>query len=72
LPASGNAPVRFTDPVTQREYVLLPAETYDRLQAVLEDGLDMQQVGALVEANAREEDIGDPLLEIYQEDRNSP
>jgi hypothetical protein len=72
LPTSADAPLRFTDPFTQREYVLLPAEAYDRLQAALDDGLDRRQVGALVEANMREEDAGDPLLELYQQDRKKP
>jgi hypothetical protein len=48
------------------DYVVLKAEVYERLRAALDDGLDMAQVGALVEAAMREEDAGDPLLESYQ------
>ncbi len=47
-------------------YIVLKAEVYERLRAVVDDGLDMTQVGALVEAVMREEDAGDPLLESYQ------
>ena len=32
------------------DYVILKAEVYDRIRAVVDDGLDMTQVGALVEA----------------------
>jgi hypothetical protein len=51
------------------DYVVLKAEVYDRLQAVWDDGLDMAQVGALVEAVMSEDDARDPLLETYQSDR---
>ena len=62
-------PVRFTDPDTGREYVILRADVFDRMHALLDDSLDMRQVGALVEENMREEDEGDPLLEWYQQYR---
>jgi hypothetical protein len=68
--ACGDAPLRLTDPETKRQYVLLPAEVYDRLRALFDDGPDMRQVGALVEQNMREEDAGDPLLDGYQRYRN--
>jgi hypothetical protein len=48
------------------DYVVLKAEAYDRLRMVVDEGLDMSQVGALVEAAMSEEDAGDPLLESYQ------
>ena len=48
------------------DYVVLKTEVYDRLRAALDDGLDMAQVGSLVEAAMREEDSVDPLLESYQ------
>ena len=43
------------------DYVVLKAEVYDRLRAAADDGLDMIQVGSLVESTMREEDAGDPL-----------
>jgi len=67
LESHPDAPLRLADPDTRREYVVLRAEVYERLRAILEDGLDMRQVGALVEANMREEDAGDPLLASYQQ-----
>ncbi|MHB1560955.1 MAG: hypothetical protein ACYC61_26170 [Isosphaeraceae bacterium] len=48
----------------------IQAETYDRLQAVVEDGLDLSQVGVLVESAMMEEDAGDPWLESYQVHRS--
>ena len=48
------------------DYVVLKVEVYERLRAVVDDGLDMGQVGALVEAAMREEDAGAPLLDSYQ------
>jgi hypothetical protein len=52
------------------DYVVLRAEVYERLRAALDDGLDMAQVGSLVEAAMRDEDAGDPLLESYQRYRS--
>ncbi len=48
------------------DYVVLKAEVYEWLRAVVDDGLDMGQVGALVEATMSEDDAGDPLLDSYQ------
>jgi hypothetical protein len=39
---------------------------YEKLESLLDDGLTMRQVGALVEAAMREEDEDDPSLESYQ------
>ena len=47
-------------------FVVLAAEDYDRLRAVLDDGSDMARVGALVDSAMKEEDADDPLLESYQ------
>jgi hypothetical protein len=51
------------------DYVVLKAEVYDRLRMAWDDGLDMAQVGSLVDAAMRDEDVGDPLLDSYQRDR---
>jgi hypothetical protein len=59
-------PCQVIDPRTKRTYVLLGVEAYEQMKALLEDGLDMRQVGALVNENMREYDEGDPLLEGYQ------
>ena len=63
---------RAIDPKTKREYVLVPAELYDRLKTVFDgDGLDMRQVSALVEEAMRELDADDPSLDSYQKYRTS-
>ena len=45
---------------------------YQRFRRLLEeedDGLDMRQVGMLIEEAMREDDANDPLLESYQKYR---
>ena len=45
LRAAATNPVRITDPETRRDYVVLPAEVYDRLQALAaEDPLNTREV----------------------------
>jgi hypothetical protein len=34
---AGEDPVRIEDPVTQTEYVILKADVYDRIQAMIDD-----------------------------------
>jgi hypothetical protein len=64
---------RAIDPQTKQEYVLVPAELYDRLKTIFDgDGLDMGQVSVLVERAMRELDADDPSLESYQKYRTSP
>ena len=65
-------PVRAIDPDTRKEYVLVPADVYERMRAIVEeDGLDMRQVASLVERSMREDDFEDPSLESYQKYRSS-
>jgi hypothetical protein len=63
-----NAELRMIDPRTRKEYVLIDAKTYERIQALLveEEDLDMRHVAALVEEAMREDDADDPALEYYQ------
>ena len=42
------------------DYVVVKAEVYDRLRAATDDGLDMTQVGSLVESAMRDEDAEIP------------
>ena len=67
-------PLRLVDPRTKRTYVLLPAEVYERVKAVLddEDELDGVDVGRLIGEALREDDENDPLLESYQKYKDSP
>lgn len=59
---------RFVDPRNHKTYVLVGADTYERLEAILAEdvGLDMKQVAVLVDVAMREEDAGDETLEFYQ------
>lgn len=67
-------PPRLVDPDTNETYVLIKAEVYERVRRLLEDedGLDMRQVGILIEEAMREDDANDPLLESYQHYRGRP
>jgi hypothetical protein len=69
LDAQQGEPVRLIDPRTRRVYVLLPAEVFERVRALLDDGLDSRQVGILVEQTMSEYDAEDPLLDSYQKYR---
>jgi hypothetical protein len=65
-------PARALDPETKVEYVLVRADLYERMKAILEEGgLEMRQVAALVEQAMREDDANDPLLESYDKYRTS-
>jgi hypothetical protein len=68
-------PVRVRDPQTNETYVLIKADVYERFRRLLEDeddGLDMRQVGLLIEEAMREDDANDPLLESYQDYKRRP
>jgi hypothetical protein len=56
------------DPRTQKTYVLVRADVYERIQGLLaaDEGLDMRQVATLVERAMQEDDADDPTLEFYQ------
>jgi hypothetical protein len=62
-------PPRLIDPRTKKAYVLLGAEVYERISNLLadDDGLDMRQVGLLVDRAMQEDDEGDPSLQYYQD-----
>jgi hypothetical protein len=67
---AGEAPVRVEDPETNDAYYLVKEDVFDRLRTVFDDGLDMKQVGILVDAAMREDDVDDPLLDSYQKYRS--
>ncbi len=72
LHAADQAPVRVTDPETQREYVLVPAGLYDRLHEIVDDEFDPQEAYPLIDKIMAEDDANDPLLESYQKYRKQP
>jgi hypothetical protein len=62
-------PVRITSPEVGADCVLVRADVYERVRALFDDGLSMEQVGALVEQNMRDDDQNDPLIDSYQQYR---
>jgi hypothetical protein len=62
-------PAQVLDPRTNKTYVLIAAEAYERIKGLLmqDDGLSMRQVAVLVERAMREDDAADPTLEFYQQ-----
>lgn len=67
--AAAESPLRLLDRSANREYVLVPAELYERVRSLLEDGLDRRDVARLVERAMAEYDAADPLLDGYQKYR---
>lgn len=60
-------PVRLADPTTGRAYVLLAAEQYENLRALLEsEEFDPRETYPFVDAVMSEDDKNDPALESYQ------
>ncbi len=66
---AGGTPLHLTDPETDETYYLVKGAVFDRFKSVLDDGLDMREVGFLVDHAMREDDAGDPLLDSYQKYR---
>lgn len=52
--------------IESTECVVVCADVFQRVKAVLDDGLDAEQIGRLVDANMRDDDLADPLLDSYQ------
>jgi hypothetical protein len=55
------------DPKTQARYVLVRAEAFRRLRALLEE--DMPDIAPLINEVMAEDDADDPYLEAYQQYR---
>jgi hypothetical protein len=58
-------PVRAIDPATNVEYVLVPAELYERLRALLSEET-VVATAELVDRVMAEDDANDPHLQSYQ------
>ncbi len=65
---ASSEPPRLIDLRTNKTYVLIAAEAYERIKGFLGEGEDltMQQVAILVERAMKEDDADDPTLEFYQ------
>jgi hypothetical protein len=61
---NGTEFVRLLDPATKVEYVLIRAEVYDRLKALLD--VDMPDAAPLINELMTEDDAKDPYLDSYQ------
>ena len=73
LDAGREEPLRLVDPRNRASYVLVRADIFERMKALVQDdGLDMRQVAVLVDGAMREEDADDPALESYQRYRTQP
>ena len=57
------------DPDIGTECVLVRADVFDRVKSLLDDSISFEQVGALVHAAMKDEDLDDPLLDSYQKYR---
>ena len=64
LMKNGTEPTHVIDRVTNVQYVLVRAEAYQRLKALLDD--DMPDTAALMNEMMAEDDAKDPYLESYQ------
>jgi hypothetical protein len=64
LAESGQAPVRLMDPNTQREYIMLPADVYVRLESLLGDDIDPATVYPAID-RAFAEGWNDPKMDDY-------
>jgi hypothetical protein len=56
VPASQGQPVRLSDPDTDAEYVVLPAQVYDQMQELLSVGTQLagdERQGLLVKSLSR-------------------
>jgi hypothetical protein len=68
LAAAGEGPVRLTDPETRTEYVLLPAERYDRLVTDFDDDplTDADRLHLIRHAGERA-GWDDPEMHVYDQ-----
>lgn len=57
------------DPDIGTECVILRADIFDRVKALLDDNVSFEQVGILVNDAMKEDDFNDPLLDSYQKYR---
>ena len=64
-------PISVVDPTTQTTYVLVRAEVFEQMQALLGD-FDIRETYAAQEAVASEAGWKDPELDIYNDDRHQP
>lgn len=64
LEKNGAEPPRAIDRASKIEYVLVRAEVYKRLEALLQD--DLPDAATLINEVMADDDANDPYLESYQ------
>jgi hypothetical protein len=62
---SGGAPPRLVDPGTNRQYVLLEADAYDRLQSAFATDIDPRDLYPSLERTLQDEGWNDPHMDDY-------
>lgn len=66
LEARGDGPVRIHDGQTNKTYVLLPAELYERVQGLIESaGLSLAEKRQLLAEAGRRAGWQDPEMDVY-------
>ncbi|HEV3443048.1 MAG TPA: hypothetical protein VG099_00330 [Gemmataceae bacterium] len=63
----GSQPARAFDPLTKETYVLVRADVFERIKAVLEPDFDIREAYPLMDALAAKEGWADPAMDIYDD-----
>jgi hypothetical protein len=66
IAAQREEPPRVINPRTQEAFVLLRAEVYERLRALLDGEFDPREAYPFIDRAMAEDDANDPCLEKYQ------
>jgi hypothetical protein len=65
---SGEEPVRLVDPATNRTYVLISQEQYERLRLLFEnDRMSLEEQRQLLRAAGRRAGWDDPEMDMYND-----
>jgi hypothetical protein len=68
IKAHPDAPVELMDPTTHSRYVLIPAETYERIKALLTtDEFHIEEGYPLMDQVAAQEGWNDPAMDAYDQ-----
>lgn len=62
------SPVYVVDAETQQQYVILPAEVYQKVRSLFDEGAtDLRETYAAQDAIARQEGWDDPAMDVYND-----
>lgn len=65
ISASDNEPLRFVDTATDRIFVLVPADAYERVKPMLEDDFAIRDTYSAQFSSAMRAGWGDPEMDDY-------